>query len=206
MPHSSPQPDDPENSAAPNSTAPPSGDAGNPHDAETAAEAHDDEFSAPIDPVIAEPAPEPTLIPILTPSSEASEETEEEAGLLRSLTDTLVSSWHSSAEEEAAQDWHEYDAEAVIEAQEESSWEDPPETASFQPVPETEPFIPIQSFSPAADPATTPVPEQSPPSGTRAGYAGPPPRRPARLPQGHPPGLPRDPADADPGPADRHPL
>ena len=71
-----------------------------------------------IDPVIAEPETQVTLIPVVRPA-EASADTS--TGFVRTLTGSIASSWRASRESEAALEWEEYDAEAAERVQHEAA-------------------------------------------------------------------------------------
>lgn len=64
-----------------------------------------------IDPVRTEPNADVTHIPVVHSTQEVIDETP--TGFVQTLRSSFASSWHASAEAEAALDWEEYDAEAV---------------------------------------------------------------------------------------------
>ncbi len=70
-----------------------------------------------IDPVISEPPVEVSLTPVVRPAAETEKDS---GGFVRSLTESLASSWHASTEADAVLEWEEYDAEAAERAQREA--------------------------------------------------------------------------------------
>jgi len=69
-----------------------------------------------IDPMRSEPNTDVTHIPVVHSAQEVEEDTS--TGFVATLRTSFASSWHASAEAEAALEWEEYDAEAVARAAE----------------------------------------------------------------------------------------
>ncbi|GAA1106016.1 threonine/serine ThrE exporter family protein [Nesterenkonia jeotgali] len=70
-----------------------------------------------IDPLRTEPTDDVTHIPVVHSTQEVLEEATP-TGFVQTLRSSFASSWHASAEAEAALEWEEYDAEAVARAAE----------------------------------------------------------------------------------------
>lgn len=69
--------------------------------------------SAPVDPVIWRGETHATLLSVIQPAADTREDTTEAPGFVRQLAESLKQSWQTSAGEDTAADWGEFDVDAL---------------------------------------------------------------------------------------------
>ncbi|GAA4833267.1 threonine/serine ThrE exporter family protein [Garicola koreensis] len=124
--------------------------------------------STPVDPVIWSGDTHATLVPVIRPSAGESEDSSEESGFVRHLAESLRHSWQTSAGEDAAADWAEFEADPH--PLEEEAEETATEALRFEFDSRTAPITQIQPLSadpeaPASHAATPAEPSQKTPRG-----------------------------------------